>query len=230
MTTAKSKKADTPASAGVGADSSKPNTLYLERKDGKSEKRLVAEVAFSPVSLNAMTACLFQKNSLGVTDLTESVKVLREQAGQARDGDLSQAQELLYAQATVLNAIFHEMCRRAAANMGEYLNAAEVYMRLGLKAQAQSRATLETLAEIQNPKAVAFVRQANIANGPQQVNNAPPAAANEPVARAGEPASQPNELLEHHDAQRLDNGATLTATRVNSQMETVGALDRSQDK
>lgn len=39
------------------------------------------------------------------------------------------------------------------------------------KCSTQCRATLETLAEIKNPRPVVFVRQANIANGPQQVNN-----------------------------------------------------------
>jgi hypothetical protein len=35
------------------------------------------------------------------------------------------------------------------------------YLRLGLKAQSQCRATLETLAAIKNPRPVAFVQQAN---------------------------------------------------------------------
>jgi hypothetical protein len=39
------------------------------------------------------------------------------------------------------------------------------------KPQAQCRATIEALAEIKNPRPVAFVKQANIAQGPQQVNN-----------------------------------------------------------
>lgn len=50
--------------------------------------------------------------------------------------------------------------------MGEYLNATDTYLRLALKAQAQCRATLQTLAEIKNPRPVAFVKQANIAHGP----------------------------------------------------------------
>ena len=55
-------------------------------------------------------------------------------------------------------------------NTGEYLDATDRYMRLALKAQAQCRATVETLAEIKNPPTL-FARQANIAHGPQQVNN-----------------------------------------------------------
>ena len=55
------------------------------------------------------------------------------------------------------------------------------YLRLALKAQSQCRATLATLAAVKNPQPVAFVRQANIAHGPQQVNNAAAAEA----SRAG---------------------------------------------
>ena len=46
-----------------------------------------------------------------------------------------------------------------------------MYKRQALKAQAQCRATLEALAEIKNPRPVAFVKQANISGGHQQVNN-----------------------------------------------------------
>ena len=52
------------------------------------------------------------------------------------------------------------------------MQAAETYVRLALKAQAQCRATLETLATIKNPPVV-YARQANIAAGRQQVNNGP---------------------------------------------------------
>jgi hypothetical protein len=69
-----------------------------------------------------------------------------------------------------VDAIFASLARRAQMNMGEYMNAVDRYMRLALKAQGQCRATLETLAAIKNPPVV-FAKQANIAQGPQQVNN-----------------------------------------------------------
>lgn len=53
----------------------------------------------------------------------------------------------------------------------EYLKQFQAYLGLALKAQAQCRATLEALAEIKNPRPMAFVKQANISGGPQQVNN-----------------------------------------------------------
>ena len=46
---------------------------------------------------------------------------------------------------------------------------------------------------MKNPQPIAFVKQANIANGPQQVNNGGRAA--DPSARAEIPAKRPNELL-----------------------------------
>jgi hypothetical protein len=47
---------------------------------------------------------------------------------------------------------------------------AETYLRLALKAQSQSRASIESLAQIKNPPVV-YARQANFANGPQRVNS-----------------------------------------------------------
>jgi hypothetical protein len=57
-------------------------------------------------------------------------------------------------------------------NLYDHLDASERFMRLALKAQSQCRSTIESLAEIKNPSSVAFVKQANIAKGHQQVNNA----------------------------------------------------------
>lgn len=104
--------------------------------------------------------------------------------------------------------------------MGEYIQAAETYMRLALKAQAQCRATLETLATIKNPPIV-YARQANIAARPQQVNG--------PGAHAGpgNAESQPNELLESDHGKRLDEGATRTPGERDPQLAPVGEVDGS---
>jgi hypothetical protein len=102
-----------------------------------------------------------------------------------------------------------------------YLDATDRYMRLALKAQSQCRATLETLAEIKNPSSVAFVRQANIAHGPQQVNNSLP-------SRAGESEVNPNTLLEATHGERLDTGAEGTPGRADTDLEAVGAVNRAE--
>jgi len=104
------------------------------------------------------------------------------------------------------------------------VNAAEIYMRLALKAQSQCRATLETLAAIKNPTPVTFVKQANVAHGPQQVNNGPPS---EPPSRARESENPPNELLEHTHGERLDFGTPKAAVGADSALATVGEVHRA---
>ena len=117
----------------------------------------------------AVTTQAFSK-AFGETDLQSLVNELGKQCKRVRDGDLARAESLLMTQAHTLDAIFNELARRAALNMGEYINAMDRYLRLALKAQSQCRATLETLATIKNPPVI-YAKQANIANGPQQVNN-----------------------------------------------------------
>jgi hypothetical protein len=153
----------------------------------------------------ALTAVDFGKGYAGEISLMDTLAVLREKSAAINAGDLKDAEALLMSQALALNTVFGELARRAALNMGEYLEAADKYMRLALKAQGQCRATLETLATIKNPPVV-FAKQANIAHGPQQVNNGTPL-----PARTENATIAPNELLEAHAVTRLDTGATEAA-------------------
>ena len=94
-------------------------------------------------------------------------------------------------------------------------------MRLALKAQNQTRATLQTLAELKAPKHIAFVKQANIGNQ-VQVNNG---TAGKPARTRKNPKMQ-NELLEVQHGERLDTRAPGTAGKTDSPMATVGAKYR----
>lgn len=85
----------------------------------------------------------------------------------------------------------------------------------------------ETLFEMKNPRPVAFVKQANIANGPQQVNNGVPSA--EPPSHAGLQTNQSNELFGLNHEQRLDTRTVGAVGGVHSRLETVGAVNRSED-
>ena len=101
-------------------------------------------------------------------------------------------------------------------------------VRKASKAKAQCRATIETLAEIKNPRTVAFVKQANIAHGPQQVNN-DAQTVGDSHARTENPEIQSNKLLEANSGERLDFGTAGTTSGAYSQLETVGALYRPKD-
>jgi hypothetical protein len=144
-------------------------------------------------------------------------RLVRDEVEKVWKGDLSGLEATLTAQAINLDKIFNEMARRAASNMGQYRDSMEVYMKLALKAQSQCRTTLQTLAEIKNPQPVAFVKQANIAHGPQQINNGTPP----PESRAEKNQNQPNELLEVNNGKRLDTGTTQETIRSDTAMATL---------
>ena len=144
---------------------------------------------------------------------------LQAQADLASAGNLGRSESMLTAQAATLDALFHRLVWWAMNNAGENGSPAhfETCMRLALKAQSQSRATNETLAAIKNPPVV-YARQANIANGSQQVNNG---------LRAREIESGQSKLLEQQYGERLDTRETTPAIRTNQTMEAVGARNRA---
>ena len=102
---------------------------------------------------------------------------------------------MLVAQANSLQTMFVSLGRKAVNS--SMLPQYTAFMNLALKAQSQSRATIQALTELKYPKQATFVKQANIANGHQQINNGQ--ASNETnthaPAHAQEIKYQPNELL-----------------------------------
>lgn len=137
----------------------------------EDKARAMADVLVQGTVSNALILSQFSKTTAADADLTELVRALRAASEKARSNDLGTAEAMLMQQAAALNSIFGELAVRAAANMGHYVGTMEIYMRMALKAQAQCRTTIETLAEIKNPRPIAFVKQANISGGHQQVNN-----------------------------------------------------------
>lgn len=197
-------------------------TLQVTEKPGVTRERQLADIALDPLFGGAALATTFSKGTFGATDLTATYEGLIDRAKAIRGNKLGSAEDMLTAQAAALNAMFLELARRSGANMGEYIQAAETYMRLALKAQAQCRATLETLANIKNPPVV-YARQTNIANGPQQVNNGVA------TSHARNQASPPNELLETEHGKRLDPGTEGAAIGSDPALEAVGAIDGAAD-
>jgi hypothetical protein len=155
------------------------------------------------------TLLAFSKGTFGEGGAQELYEAIDGKVRAVCDGSMKGPEALLVSQANSLNMIFTELARRAAANMGEYIEPAERYMRLALKAQAQCRATIETLSTIKNPPVV-YAHQANISAGHQQVNNHVPAPSASPAANS---EGARNELLERQDGQseRVDGGTAGTA-------------------
>jgi hypothetical protein len=201
-------------------DSEAEKALIIDRKEGESDEAAVARLKLRP-AVNAAIA-LTSYNLLTVPDvevqLPDLVNELLAQCEAVNRGELNRAEAMLIAQAHALDAIFASLARRASLNFGEYLNSAEKYMRLALKAQSQCRATLETLSTIKNPPVI-IAKQANVTSGPQQINNG--------VAREIE--TKPNELLEQSNGKWLDTGAAGQAIGGNSEVEAVGTIHGTTD-
>ena len=134
---------------------------------------------------------------------------------------MTSIEAMLVAQANSLQTMFVSL-RRKAVN-SSMLPQYTAFMNLALKAQSQSRATIQALTELKYPKQATFVKQANIANGHQQINNGQ--ASNETSTRA--PARtkkiehQPNELLSEMNHATLDSSGTATTSSANKAMATV---------
>ncbi len=211
----------------------KSRSVSIPATPDKSHDALLAELALGGVMNSATLAVDFSKGNYGELSLMECIGELSKKTRAVHKGNLQDAETLLTAQAFALDAIFMSLARRAQLNMGEYIDAADRYMRLALKAQGQCRATLETLANIKNPPVV-VARQANIAHGPQQVNNTVNKTDGgfptntHAHACAGNSKPVQNELLEDksHETERVDFGTSGAAVSRDPALATVGEIHR----
>lgn len=202
--------------------------LILSKPEETNEAALARE-SVNPAFRTAVPLLQWSERQWrGKDSLPETVRALEAEAAAVQRNDLSNAEAMLINQAHLLNTAFTYLMDKAKLNLYSNLDAAEKLARLAFKAQAQCRASLETLSEMKAPKAPAtFVKQANFAAGHQQVNNgAGPA---DQYARAGGRAGDripTNELLETLHESRLDARAASPASLANPQLEAVAAIDR----
>jgi hypothetical protein len=200
-----------------------PNAIIATGQPGEDEGLILARSALRPTVQSAVTLKEYDKN-FGDLKLQGLIDGLKEQAKKSNDGDMGRAEAMMTAQAHTLDAIFNNLARRAINS--EHMNNLDSYLKFALRAQSQCRATWEALSAIKNPPVMGYVRQANIAHGPQQVNNGVPK--DEPRAR--EKSISENELMEQNDGERLDTGTTGTAGKADPAMATVGQIDGAEDK
>ncbi len=197
-----------------------PSPIRVEKNKDESEERAIARMALSPSFQSALTYSDYSK-TYGELDLMSLADELKHQIGQTVDGNLDRAEAMLTSQAHTLDAIFGNLARRAIH--AEYLPQFDTYLKLGLRAQSQCRATWETLATIKNPVGRAYVGQANFAHN-QQVNN------KTDPSRMRKKENPPNVQLEKTDGKRLDSGTPQQAVKSDQALETVGKKHRSKNK
>jgi len=161
-----------PKAVKAQADKGPNNALKIASDPEESESLAIARGMIAPGFRHGMVHAQILKShfdgSISAPGLGDYADVLRERGGKAAGGDLAFASRMLAAQASTLDTIFAEMARRMACNMGEYLGATETYARIALKAQANSRATLEALAKLHQPREQT-VRHVHVNQGGQAV-------------------------------------------------------------
>lgn len=186
--------------------------------EGPSKGDLIT--GFEVPALEVITA--YTRSSVPVEEIVTS---LRGHAKAVNDGDLTLAESMLMNQAIALQGMFADLASRAAVQGS--LQARQVLTQLALKAQANSRATLQTLVEAKNPRQVAFVKQTNVAQT-QQVNNGP---ATPSPARARKTKTTPNKLIDEdtNGSTTLDGGATTRAGEPNLGHPAMALVDRPEN-
>lgn len=174
-----------------------------------------------PATAAASVIAPFSKPS--IPDINSDALVTKLHESMKPDAYKEQSLAMLYGQAMALQSIFVGLSRGAAKH--DSLQSHESFMKLALKAQNQCRMTLESLATVQNPPVI-YAKQANFANGPQQVNNGAPAQPATPTAKT---ETAQNRLLKESHGERLDFGAQAKTGGVDPLMEAVGEVHRPQD-
>ena len=195
----------------------------IKTVDKKTGKPTMSEEELSALKAKIHTTPSVS-NSLALRALHESAdwdvmwQGLQEINVQVMNGDLSCAEALLIDQAYVLQSIFSNYPARMTN--AEYLSQIDTYSKIALRAQNQCQRTLKTLLEYKNPKRTTFIKQQNNATN-QQINDGE---LKEIPKKEIKPA---NELLEVNHDSRLDTRETQEAITVDTELETVGEIDRT---
>lgn len=175
-----------------------PNAFKVSLGTDTKSQGLAKLVTTSVLAAGTIKSYSGAGEDLEVTDL---VAEMRKAGDEAVAGDMSRVERMLVNQLVALDAMFNNLAQRSFKQ--DTFKGIETLMRLGLKAQAQARATAEALAVIKNP--MPYIKQANISGGHQQVNNAVSPVSTQSTqgrtdqyaqAHAGDFQTTPNKLLD----------------------------------
>ena len=192
------------------SESKSEKGLTIQGLAGETEAQALARVMTSPALQSACTLKEYINSPIKL-DLDALVDTLLDQSKQVKGGNLDGIEQMLLIQSYTLDVIANYLFRRSKSQ--ELLKQFEVQLKLGLRAQSQSRATLETLINMKRPR----VGQINIENLAVLVCN------------FLEKQSPPNKLLEQKDGERLVPATLQEAVRVDPELATVGEQHRAKD-
>ena len=189
--------------------------LEIPAKQGQTGLEATTEFLLKPSFLAAKVIDTDKRQlSKDLIDLQYTQAMIERSIGEVKQGNLTDIEALLYSQAYTLNVMFTTLMTRA--NRQEYMPPTQALMSLAFKAQNQSRATLQALVQLKQPSNTQFIKQANIAQGHQQVNNL-----------AEKNITPQNELLEDiHGNSHLDTGTTTAPKGIDTALEALDKVHR----
>ena len=196
----------------------KPNEFVLKRNPNQEELKTTTEHYLSQSTIGASTAKTLNFRG-ALPDESISIQYTKEMLEDVfksiRSGDLTMIEEILISQVFALNIAFNSLSVRATRQQDA--STMQMLMNLCFKAQNQSRATIDSLVRLKQPSSTQFIKQANIAQGHQQVNNL--------VEKNITPQ---NELLKDSHAE-LDTGTKTTPTGTDTRLEALGKINGSKN-
>lgn len=151
-----------------------PPNVNMTARNGENAREALARNIAAPVFRHSYIAATYAEPLIEHTPgdkkpgIGDFFAVAQTRESESPADRLEAASRLLTEQAQTLDMLFTELARRSAANMGQYPKAMETYMRLALKAQANSRATIEALAKLHQPKEQT-VRHVHVNDGGQAI-------------------------------------------------------------
>ena len=135
---------------------------------------------------------------------------VEETLTKVKSGNLEDLEAILVNQVYVLNGLFNQLVIQGKTSLAEPAvmrslpNHPKTMLNVALKAQTQCRSTVQTIQELKNPKKTTFIKN--------QQNNLK------------------MELEETgHGSKKLDRGTEAKAISIDSEVETLEVVDRSQD-
>lgn len=146
-------------------------TLHIPIGTKEPESQQLARTVVEPELRHALIArafATFGVSSKVDTTVRDYSRVLESVGDAAANGELALVSRTFISQALTCDTMFTEFARRAAMNVGRYPDAAERFARIALKAQANSRATLEALAKLHQPREQT-VRHVHVNEGGQAI-------------------------------------------------------------
>lgn len=204
-------------------DAKKQKKVTLVRSQDETGEQAIAKAAISPSLNSAQVVDAYQGNILGGdVELDALIEMLQRSMDESCSGNTKSLESMLIGQANALQTIFVSLAKRAQCQ--QYQRNFESFLALALKAQSQSRSTIQAVIDLKYPRQSTYVNQANIANGPQQVNNG---MSNVEISKFRE-----NELLDEVEIGRtkMDSGATRQAKGRHQKVAAMVAVNRTDER